>query len=431
MTRSYRRRILHLIVIFTVCTSLLLSTPLAAQEAEMSPIVQMLRSTPDNAESRDFLSYVDYERLVATRPGAIHPTTYEEYLQLNDAADERVREYNAAIRGSYSGPDLSYLFSYLQDAPRLLGIEFFDIDQGMTYGQPPRTVTLFQGEFDTSSVRSAYLARNYKEESLNDLLLFCGENGCEGGTILDLAGREPGDPFGGQLGQQQPVLLVEAEAAPTQLISSRYLESLEATANTIAADEMSLIDDPSYAAAVAAISNEGILLQAQFIAPRYLIDLGDPAAMLGMTPDEIEALIESLDEAASEFEPLPFYSLAVLADTVVGDEQVALAGLVYPNIDYAETAAALLPTRIENYTSRVAGQSLTELLSERGASFETTTYTDDETGFSVALVQFRAPLLPEADDTTPPPSSSLVFNLLARGFGVRDLGWLSPQLVQP
>jgi hypothetical protein len=364
---------------------LLLSGPgsaLAQDATPPPPLWDVLASIPDTPDARTAWSYVDYHALTGAA------TDQDSVI--------------AALRQVASGPQLNDLMTQFEDQQRLTGASFFDVAQSATWGQPPGGVILLQGPFDPDAIDAAYSARGYTAETLGEFTRFCAADGCASGTQARLDQREPGDPFGGSLGRQQPVLLIPLADDRWQLLSAAPLDVVKSVAETRGGAVSSLADRPDYQAAARALTAEGVLLQAYFMGAEAIApgDRGLTAENAPQTPD------------ASDL--LPAYDLAALADIESADGSLASVTLVFATVDEAETAAALLEARLSAYVSVRTRAPWLEMLAERGAIFSVTAAEDAESGLGLAQVTFSGP-----DDAA-------LFYLLAQSLFARDLGWLAP-----
>ncbi|HYO88538.1 MAG TPA: hypothetical protein VER79_07805 [Candidatus Limnocylindrales bacterium] len=341
----------------------------AAQDEPPPPVLAVLASAPDTPEARQELSYADYQALT----GGI--------------ASEQA--WMDALSGNLiSGPALSDFLDRVSDQESLIGVPLFSVAQAATWGQVPAQTTLLQGLFDADAIAAAYAAREYSASPVGAFTLFCGPAGCDEGTAINPGERELGDPFGGHLGRQQPVLLA-GQGDQMQLISSPVLEVLDASAGAAAGDVPSLADDAAYQAAVRAVTGTGTLLQAHFL----------NAKAFGPVP---------------EGEALPPYALAVLAETEITEGLLATVTLVYPTLAGAEAAAGAVEGRMEAVVSEFSSMSFTALLKDRGVLFTTSAIEDADTGLGLTQIVFRAP---DGEDSP--------YRLLVQGWMRLDLSWLA------
>ncbi|MBL8147640.1 MAG: hypothetical protein JNL34_14780 [Anaerolineae bacterium] len=355
------RAVLRLLLLY-----LCLGAFAASAQDDRVPILVVLASVPDTPESRATFSYADYAAIMGEAEG---DDRFPPLLQV------------------YSGPSLAYASLRLEEQERLIGVPFFAIEQAASWGLPPGMVTVFQGAFEAEAVQAALEAREFTTSELNGLPLFCGAAGCDQGMRSNLEVREPGDPFGGELARQQPVLFVPLEGV-NQLLSSALIETVELSSEVVAGEALSLADNPEVQAAVDAAALGGLLRQALFT----------DAEWIGPAPDGAK--------------PLPPYRLAVLGEAQTEDRLSASVTLVYETLDEAEAAAAALETRLASYESVRVERPYADLLDERGIVATFSAVEDAETGLAVAQVVFSGP-----DD-------ALGYRLLVQGLYNRDLGWL-------
>lgn len=341
----------------------------SAQDEAPSPILSILASTPDTPEARAYFSYLDYE---AVARGAFDLDTF-------------VR----ALVGVSSGPDLSNFLRQAESQQQLIGVSVFEMLQGAQWGEPPALATVLQGEFDLAAIEAAYAARDYTTDQAAGLTVFCGPSGCAAGDRLSLENREPGDPFGGHLGRQQPVLLVPLTDEGYQLLSTTSLELVTASAEAATGDAPSLADDPAWQAAVRAVTADGVLRQAWFTTADMVTPQADPVTALSP------------------------YELLLMAETGTADGEIASATLVFPTLAEAEAGADSLEQRIEAYQSLVFRAPLLDHLSERGYRYAVSAFEDAETGLGLAQVVIRGD-----------PDQISFYRELVRGLLSRDLGWL-------
>jgi hypothetical protein len=406
---------LRTIRVFPIVFVLLFSVA-QAQEDTSAPLIRLLGALPDNSAVTESLSYADYRAITAARPGAPLITTAEDWLALDGTSGEDA--WFGAFLGLSSGPQdfVTSTFTQPVEAREAIGFDPYTVERAISYGNPPEQVSILEGNFDEDLIGEAYAAREYEQNSLEGMTLWCGDDTCEG-TRQDLPSRNPADPFGGNLGRRQPVLVGEDLIA-----SSPSIERLQEQAQAIAGITPTLADNPDYRAVAEAITQDGTLLQAWFINPTDISPLSEILLLPDLSAEELEELSTEL---AARFVPLPQYDLVAFADTATETEQIAQVALVYESADQANEASDILQQRIASYESLVTQLPMQEMLEDRGlTSIETEVYEGDER--SVLLVKLHAPLPglePSSDD--PPVSSSLLFRTLVDMYLRRDIGWLA------
>jgi len=404
----------------TLAVLILGIAPVFAQTND-SPLLQMLARIPDTSDARQYLSYIDYRALLASRPGVPQITSSQQLSTLLDSKSNDARLTMAALYGIQSGPQFfAQYFSAASDSPAVVGFDLFTIERAAEFGVPPRLGDVLEGDFDAQAVQSAHEKRGYTTTDQNGLTLLCPSKGCDSGTQMDLAQRNLANLFGGELGRSQPVLVGDRLVA-----SSADIEVVKAIAGAVADPSTSLADQPDYRTAAQAITANGTLIQTYFINPT---DIGSASSALvnaNLSATQLKALTDQLQK---DFVPVPAYNLVALADVATDTEQQALIALVYTTQDEAEAAANLFPDHLQNYTSLVTQQTFGDLLTKRGVtSVDTSVYPGKDR--SVLVVTLHAPLPSNAipEDGSPLQASSLVYSLLVRAYMSRDLGWLATQ----
>lgn len=342
----------------------------SAQDTPEPPILAVLASAPDTASARQWLSYADYHALTG---GA---TTEQAWL-------------DGVIRNLYSGPDTSGFRAQLSDQELLIGVALLDVAQAANWSQPPEESVLLQGTMNRLAVGDIYALRGFSANPVGELTMFCGPDGCDSGQAIHLDAINPGDPFGGRFGRQQPVLFIPLNGQ-SQLISSAHLPTLEASAAAANGEAPSLADAPDYQAAVHALTDSSTLLQAHFLSHASFAE-------------------------SAEVAELEVWLLAVLAETETSDGRSASITLIYPSLADAEAAAPVLEARMETTTPGRSDQSFVAMLKEREILFDFSATEDSETGLGVLQIAFQ-PL--EGEGTAYP--------VLVNSLNRRDLDWLAP-----
>ena len=397
------------------------SVPTFAQTNE-SPLLQMLARVPDTPSAREYISYVDYKALLAARQGVPQITTWEQLSTLLSSKSKEGRLAMAALQGIQSGPEFyARYFMQAGDAPSVVGFDLLTIERAIEFGSLPDSGDILEGSFDAQAVAAAHEKRGYTSSDLNSLTLLCPAAGCDSGKQLDMAQINPANPFGGELGRSQPVLVGDNLVA-----SSPNIDTVRSIASAIADPSTSLADQPDYRAAAEAISANGTLIQSYLIRPA---DIQSAAAIIATSRLSAAQIKRLTDQLRADFVPMPAYNLIALADIATDSEQQALVALVYTNQADAEAAAALFPDRLGKYTSLATQRVVSDLLTERGVTSVDTSVYAASTKRSVLVITLHAPLPSSAipADGSPLQSSSLIYSLLVRVYMSRDLGWLATQ----
>lgn len=391
---------------FLLLVAVLIGMPAAAQE-DANPLLKMLAFVPDAPEIQDaapLFSYVDYRAVEAAR--GIDTPTARDFADDTDLSGM----WMAAMNGVVSGLSLNYFMMYLEGMEEALGFSWFDIDQALTFGQPPAMGKVLAGDFDMERIGAAFAARDYTEDMADGITVWCPPDGCDTGLETNLRTRDPANPFGGELGRREPIA-----ALPGYVLNSPSDTVLTAMIETHGDEAASLAGNPDVRAAANVLADQGLLLQAQFF---KLADVGlvDPLAAL-----------EGVDFLKS-FGQLPPYRLMFVADTAAGGEQVALIGLVYADAETAKAAAEELLARVQVAESLAVKRPLLALIEERGAQVGAAyADKDDETGRAVAILEIRAPLpdnTVQEEGVSRYAPSGLGFRLLVDAIYRRDLSIL-------
>jgi hypothetical protein len=389
---------------------LLFITPGLAQEPEQHPLLQMLALVPETGGSRQWLNYADYRAMEAAR--GIESPTAEDFESRTDLA----RIWLAASSGLNTGMRLDHFLSYLTDMPSLVGFSFFDIDQSMTFGQPPEMGTILRGNFDSDQIAEAYSAREFSQTQEGNITLWCGPEGCESGLDTDLAGREVGNPFGGDLGRKEPLAVFSDHL----LGNSPDFATVDLMIEAAQGPTISLIDLPDYQAAAQALisGTGGNLVQAQFISP------------LDMVFPDIPPVFGEMEITPAPVGKLPLYSLAVLADTWQGDEQTAWIVLVYNDAETAQKASDELRERLDSFVSFITRRTFSEALESMSAEIRDIIIYETEDK-AVMMLPITYPIPPNQEqegDMGMLRSSSMFFRMLMSEYISRGLYFLAVDL---
>ncbi len=409
--------------LFLAITILLISGVVSVSaQPNPSPLLQMLARVPDTAAAHD-LSYVDYTALFAARPGAPTVKSWQDYQNLAGANRDLLM---SALLAIHAGPSFyTTYFTQSADMPKVVGFDLFSIERAAQYGQPPYDVTILEGNFDSKAILAAHESRGYIQSNSKDgLTLLCGANGCDSGMKMDLSNRNLANPFGGQFGRSQPVIVADQLVA-----SSASIDALNQVASTITTKTSSLADQADYHAAAEAISANGTALQVMFLDPSVIGTASSAAveAALLASPTQAAQLSNTLSTEQANFVALPQYDVVALADIAAKDEEQTLVALVYPDPSQAQAAAALFPDRLQNYVSQKANSTFGDLLKGRGVTSIDTSVYSASTNRSVLVLTLHAPL-PGATvptDGSKPVSLGQTFRLLTQAYYNRDLGWLA------
>lgn len=291
---------------------------------------------------------------------------------------------------------IQYLHVGAADYPAELGFDFFDISHTIEFGQPPEQAFVLFGDFTEERVAAAFMARGY----FQDGALLCPAAGCDTGHTVDLANRNPGNPFGGALGRSFPVW-----ATAQSVATSPSLAALNRIVTAAGTD--TLADLPEVQALDAVLAGWPLLVGVSIANP-LLLAVADP-----LQPAE--------DQAVLAAQPLPPYSLIAYASTADADNEYGLVLLVYGDASSAEQAAAALDVRLTQLHSITRRVPFAEFLADHGTLAPAEVRTDAATGLSVVVVSLAAPLPQEAAAIAAGP-----FSRFRDGLFMRDTAWLLP-----
>lgn len=382
----------------------------AAKTDAENPLLAMLARVPNTPGVREInaiVSYADYRAFEMAR-GIDIPT-------VNDFAErtETSALWIAATNGLAAGFPVQNVFAALDEMETTIGFSWFDVDRSINFGNPPAQGNVLQGSFDADKVATVYSARGYELVDYDGVGVWCSPEGCDQGMSTNLANRNPADPFGGQLGRTEPVAFDDTYLYNSA--SDEVMEQIIAAAN----DEdmsLSLAGIPDYRAAARALVSVGTVRQAMFL---------HPLIFAGVSP------LPDSDETVNSFEDLPalpLASLVVLGDTWQDDEQIALIGLVYNNVDDAATALDVVESRIAVATSLFRNIPFVELFEQREMTIsEKIVVEDEEAGRVVGLLVIRYPMPTNEPQEDFPTyiASGLGFRLLIDALYQRDLSFLA------
>lgn len=382
-----------LLALILSCSPLLLAAP---ARADGPPLLAALSQIPSDAALYQRYRVFDIVDVAALRrvAGLAEGTRLADLKALPEAEERRTMLLLLRITTAAEFP--AYLRFGAAGWPRDLGADFLELAWFSQPGTPPHNLLLLGGD----SIGAG--------DSLNALgpLGFVPE-GRGGGTVwvkgeedaaLDVAHRQPGFPFWGQLGAN--VRLFRSDEA---LVGARTWPAIAGAMAVAAGEAGSLADLARYRLAVAAAAepslSDGPVMQMTFVDESY----GD--SLLGTTP------------SADGLPPFGLYAFAEREDA--SGHQVLLL-LTYDDADTAAPAAGLLADRLQAY--RLLGK---ETLAERfpGLQVRSAVVLGEEG--AVAVVRLATPPEPELDETGRLHNRSRLYRLLSAMLSKRDLGFLA------
>ncbi|MBL8166144.1 MAG: hypothetical protein JNJ61_29445, partial [Anaerolineae bacterium] len=251
--------------------------------------------------------------------GAGRPLTVVHYLDLETLGTldtDMLTPYADSIGELFQAEQIG-----MEDA---IGISLSQIKRIVMYGLAPARMFLLAGEFDEVAMTEAMAELGFQIRAAENIVSFCNPEGCDQATRIDISARNPANPFGGNIGRREAIVLIKREGADDLLFAS---PNAELVANALApfVGEGTNTGNPDMLAAASA------LLAA---APNT------PLVAAYITPPE---WIEGANTVADA--ELPPYSLAAVG-SYQGDPSTTVA-LLYSEAGEAETAAASLPLRLD------------------------------------------------------------------------------------
>ncbi|MDX1993348.1 MAG: hypothetical protein SF029_13225 [bacterium] len=399
-----------------------------------SPLHNLLAQTPNTLAARDtWIRFQDYAAAFDAIEWLERPERLASYL-------EEIGWVGFFYRW-LSAPEqiTSLLFSY-DDTLSIVGFDLFDVDQTLTFGNPPSEAVLWRGRFNAESIAAVHEARGYTQERIDGVDAWCGPQGCASGMQVDLPNRDPNNIFDNGLGRPVPFLLLPDADQPETLVSSPNLAVLEQVAAVTNGDTTSLAEAPDYLTLANALNDPvaypGLLIGAQFLPTeqvRYRVDFtqDDPFADFRDSPivNALQRLSENdpRPDFLMDYATLPEYQMAAIADRQEGDRQLVIVALLYENAAEAEVAAPELARRLESFSAALTRRAPNPLLEDvPGAVVVPRVYTDSETGLSVALVEIGYDTPTQAQQQATAASGELmssgrVFQILLEAFAMNEL----------
>jgi len=418
---------------FVVFCFSLFAAPVTAQEAPPTPqnLAEAIAYIPDIPLSRN--SIVGY--------GALHVA--EQYISdlspvdstaawLDQSRAERTA-WAMAFPSTAGIPTLTETFSEAERVPEVMGFDLFDIQYMLSFGRPPNTAQMLFGDFDPAAVIAAHEARDYSQgPEFGPFQKICQPDGCNAPTRMVPRERLLANPFGGNLGIEQPVIVSE-----NLVMSSGATPTLELITEMLVEDETTLAEDAAYLATARLLDASGLLRQAMLIPPQTINALYDRTPANEQDAARLENLRETARGLFSPFGNLPEYELIGFGDVIqVENEQLqAVMLLTYATQEDAEAAAGILNGRlglIDQLETSVTPLTYASLFNDRGFEvLPVEVVTDEATGISAAVLTWSGELLTSVEDFAEAPIPPQdIYNLLAQMLYNDDLPWLTTEAVE-
>ena len=383
----------------------------AAESPEPSPFLRALSMIPNTAEvraSEPILSYADYRAAIESR-GLPVPESLGAFL----ASDEPDIPLFPTLPQAGPNELLRNLVRGGPDFPITVGFDFFQIAQAVEFGLPPTAGKILIGDFDETIIRTVFALRGYTIERADESgTLLCPAAGCADGQRTNASGRNPANPFGGDLGRSEPVFVGENLLlnSPDDVLVESMIAAYQDSASSLA-------DMPEFQALAHTLDAYPYLSAVTVFNPFPLTSL-DPRVMT-QNPEAGEALLAELEAA-----PLAPYLVTALASAADAEHEYGLALLVFANAGAAEQAAAVIDNRLETMKSVRTQQTYADILTEIGTLEPAQVVTDDATGLSVVVVRVTGDLPSNQQPDGTAERSHLPFQRLLQMVFMRDTNWL-------
>ena len=419
---------LRKVCLWIVCLALLMvALPgRAARSADPSPLLTMLGYVPDlpTVRQREVVFADTYAAFDAI-PDSPKVRSVADFLAIRAKGGASFSSWVSIMTGVMDYSQLRLYYSLASDTLQLTSLDPFQVRQTLGFGVPPGAGLILLGTFDPAAIGKAFAAQGYMTSDIgNGLTLICSAEGCDTGLKQNLRSRNPANPFGGNLGRKEPLVVTDR-----LIFNSASYATVEAILSAYQSQTPSLAHAPDYMAATEALTERGTLIQAMFV-PVSEIG-GDPARSLPARPGK-EAAATEIAKFNTEAPPIPPYTLAAMGQTALDGQFVTLVALVYSQESDAQAAAKALPARLKLAPSLRMRQLWLKLIEDRKGSLGEGRVFKSSNGLYVALLPIVSPI-PKIDPTGADKqnfASFYVYRLLFEGYTARDLGWLIPSTAQ-
>lgn len=344
---------------------------------------------PENRQAYS-LSYIDYEALVAARPGAAAPKegqSFDQHIQTEEG-----KAYAKAMGGAGGGvAEVIMIYRLSQQAEASNGFSLFELRRGLRAGQAPQQQYWLEAAFDRTKLEEALGAKGYEAlASTGEVLRFCEGGDCDNGSRMNLDERDPTFLFGGDLGRKWPVALSGDLLASTQdgTLFRRFFVDQQRVYGA----------DPWLDAILFAMEQEGGDRPTQFLL--------EPASWGFNQPDEKAGFL-----AIAQYD---------------GDEaQTLLLALTMPSLQEARKAQEGTKEAIEQ-AQLSDGSALLPRLASFGNHLREARAVESPEGNAVLLHVLRFPTQAEAAKKNPDSLAHQPFVFFVNMMMRRDLAWLMP-----
>ncbi|GAB4515831.1 MAG: hypothetical protein OHK0046_19920 [Anaerolineae bacterium] len=385
------KRLIILLIFVLVITFTVQGQGTIFDTYEEEPLISMLSLIPIGSES---VAYIDLQAL--ENAGQV-PATVGDFSEIEaDSVGARLWLWrsNRLVVGNF--PMFQSLFVGGELFPETVGFDFFDIDRLASFGLPPQTGQIFQGDFDLEAVEAAHTARDYTRENIRGLRAWCAPEGCDSGLMIDVQTRTTGNIFDPQLGRKPPVISYE-----DYLLSAYDFGVVQTMASTVQADFRSLAESPAHRAIADAVTDAelfpGDVIQLLYVDQSETLDVD--LSVFGSREDYTYALENNLvntplAEQWQMYSALPVYEQAAFVDYHDGENQKAVIAVAYRTQATAEAGAEELGRRIATFSDEMVRRQTEPIVNNvLDASVDAPQiYTSARTGMFVVLVSVTYPL---------------------------------------
>ena len=373
-----RPRKLRVVAAAATLVAALAGPAVAGDAPDLAALLRVLPDTGETTASAPVFGFVDLDAITRAA-GVDSPASDADFAALDES---RRKAWVDALRRIQAGPPdvLSYPIGIGQRAVgsvEALGINWFDIDVAMTFGQPPSTVTVIAGGAgfaDTDRIGAALTARGFAERRLDGFAVWhhLDDNAVALGQKDNLA---EGDFLLGRLPRASRVAVKDGI-----VVHANNWPALAAVAVTAAGKAAASPAAVLSAAILAGVEDEtgATLLQATALMLRDVGSAEDPGGFFSQFTTSPAFDLDALRKAIEPEVPgprLPLYPLAFLADMQDGVDQLAVIALPYPDRESADAAAVVLAERLHAWSP---GEGMASLLDQVRGSIETRVVERDD-----------------------------------------------------
>jgi hypothetical protein len=398
--------------------------PTPVEQLYTNPLFILLDRIPREPihQAEDFIYFLDNLALEAAYAAA-RPPDAETLLNSRDSGDAYTVWWVVSRQTNWLLVDT---LAALETMPETVGFSILDVDQALRFGAPPERGLILTGSFDADAVREAYKTNlDYEQNDFDGVTIWCWQEGCEQGMQPNLGNIARENPFGGSLGQRQPMIIRD-----DMLMASPDLELVLAHHHASLGSWPSLALEPGYRALVNAAAHDAHVLQAILANQAITGRLASRPPIDERLAPEMSSV--ELDTFLDNYRELPPYRLLMISDAVTADEQIARLGLLYRDVRTADIAAEVLLERLASYQSAQTRLPISQLLAERNVP-DPRYYLIEEEDWVTLVMEFPTPKAaseeiiqmvdPAYRGTATRPG--MIFRLFQNMLFADDTSWLS------